>query len=52
MAQKYPLTSEELEAKVEAWHNGAGTDQELHVWLGMTWEQYKHWAETGEINTL
>ncbi len=50
MAQRdLPLTSEELDARIEAWHNGDGEDQ-LHEYLGLTWEQYKQWAETGDIN--
>jgi hypothetical protein len=30
---------------VEAWHLGqAGEDQELHEYLGLTWEEYAVWA--------
>jgi len=42
------LTPEELEARIDAWHNGDGEGQELHEYLGWTWEQYKNWVKTGE----
>lgn len=41
-----PLTSDELDARIDAWHNGDGEGQELHEHLGWTWEQYKQWVET------
>ncbi len=31
---------------VEAWHNGDGSTQELHEYLGMTWEEYSKWCIT------
>jgi hypothetical protein len=34
---------------VEAWHEGAGEGLELHEFLGMTWDEYGHWARTAEL---
>ena len=47
---RQPLTSDELDARIDSWHNGDGEGQSIHEYLGWTWEQYKHWAETGELN--
>jgi hypothetical protein len=38
------IPADELDAKVEAWHNGAGEGKPLHEFLGMTWEQYAEWV--------
>lgn len=29
---------------VELWHSGQGPGQELHEFLGLTWEQYGQWV--------
>lgn len=35
---------------IDLWHlDLVGRDQELHEFLGWTWEQYTSWVETGEI---
>ncbi|MFZ2725139.1 MAG: hypothetical protein WAX77_02690 [Methylococcaceae bacterium] len=35
----------EIDEYVEQWHLGvAGENQELHEFLGMTWEEYSLWA--------
>jgi len=37
---------------INAWHNGAGGNQELWQYLGWTWKQYKTWVETGKISPV
>lgn len=35
---------------ISAWHDASDDDGvQLHEYLGMTWEQYAHWAETGQL---
>ena len=34
-----------IDDAIDAWHKASGEPQTLPEWLGMTWEQYKHWAE-------
>ena len=29
---------------IDAWHDGAGEDQKLHEFLGMTWDEYCQWV--------
>lgn len=41
-------SDEEIDNTIERWHRGHGLDQSLHAFLGWTWEEYKHWVETGE----
>lgn len=43
------LTPDEVDARINAWHNGAGQDQEIYEYLGWTREQYLLWVETWEI---
>jgi hypothetical protein len=31
------------------WHDGWGSAQPLHEYLHLTWEQYKTWAEGGQL---
>lgn len=51
---RQPLTPEELDARITAWHDAPSdsyiAQMELHEYLGWSWEQYKHWVETGELN--
>lgn len=51
-----PLTVEELEDKISTWHDAPSDSHlasvPLHEYLGWSWEQYKHWVETGEINDV
>ena len=36
---------DEIDRFIEAWHEGrAGTQIELHDYLGMTWSEYQRWA--------
>jgi hypothetical protein len=37
----------ELDDAVTAWHEGAGADIDLHDYLGLTWEEYSAWIESG-----
>jgi hypothetical protein len=41
------MTPDEIDNAVDAWHEGGGHGVQLHEYLGWTWEQYGHWAETG-----
>lgn len=41
---------EDIDDFVEAWHEGReGANQELHEYLGMSWEEYSIWATTPSI---
>ncbi|HXN37229.1 MAG TPA: hypothetical protein VN892_04270 [Solirubrobacteraceae bacterium] len=35
----------DIEDFVGAWHDGNGLGQELHDYLGMTWNEYALWVE-------
>lgn len=35
----------DIESWVRDWHNGNGSGQELHEYLGMTWPEYQLWVE-------
>jgi hypothetical protein len=37
------MKDESLDDQIEAWHNGAGENQELYTFLGMTLEEYQLW---------
>lgn len=40
----------EINDKIDLWHfNLEGQGQELHEFLGWTWEEYVEWVETGVI---
>lgn len=39
------VLTDEVDDFVEDWHEGRkGIDQELHQYLGMTWEEYSVWS--------
>lgn len=39
------VLTDEIDDLVQDWHDGkAGEDQELHEFLGMTWQEYSVWA--------
>lgn len=40
-----PRTLNQIDDAVDAWHDGAGQGQELHEYLGMTWDEYSLWAQ-------
>jgi hypothetical protein len=40
----------DIEDFVKAWHEGGGFGQELHDYLGLTWNEYALWVE--RPNTL
>jgi len=42
------MSDKELYEQIESWHKGAGADQNLHEFLGWTWDEYARWVETGE----
>lgn len=39
------LSEEELDERIDAWHNGDGDDLELHEYLGVSWQDYAAWVE-------
>jgi len=39
----------QVEALITRWHDGEGDGQDLHTWLGMTWEAYGTWVATTEV---
>ncbi|WP_068059187.1 hypothetical protein [Nocardia xishanensis] len=39
------MTDDEIDDRVDAWHNGAGGGMPLHEYLGMTWSEYAEWVE-------
>lgn len=39
------VLTDEIDDFVEAWHEGReGVDQDLHEYLGMSWEEYSVWS--------
>lgn len=47
------VTAEEIDSHVARWHEAPigslAAQVDLPEYLEMTWEQYRHWAATGEI---
>jgi len=43
------LSDKLVRNKIEAWHNGSGSSQELHDYLGWSWEEYKQYVESKTI---
>jgi hypothetical protein len=43
------VEAEEIHDYLDIWHDGSDNDLELHEYLGMTWEQYAVWAESGVL---
>ncbi len=43
------ITEDEVDARVEQWHNLNGSDCPLHTFLGWTEPEYARWVETCEI---
>jgi hypothetical protein len=43
------MTNDEIEDKIEEWHEGAGPDKELHEYLGFTLDEYKDWFKTNLV---
>lgn len=42
--------AERIDDCVSWWHNAEGQDEvPLHEYLGMDWDEYVHWALTGEL---
>jgi hypothetical protein len=46
-----PTTPENIDDRIDAWHDGGGRNLELHEYLGWTREQYKAWLERSEYPT-
>ncbi|MGE7983705.1 hypothetical protein [Solibacillus sp. NPDC093137] len=45
------VTKENINDLIEEWHENDDLHQELHEFLGLTWEQYAHWVKTDELPT-
>jgi len=43
------VTEDEIEDRIEAWHEGEGPDGDLPEFLGWTEQEYNRYVETGEI---
>lgn len=42
--------SDDILDAVDAWHYSDDREtNELHEWLGLTWEQYAAWVESGKL---
>lgn len=42
------VTKENIDQRVEDWHNSDST-LPLHEYLGMSFEDYAYWGETGRL---
>lgn len=42
--RKGRVAADRINEHIDAWHKSAYTDQPLHEYLGMTWEQYSRWV--------
>ncbi len=53
-------TAEDIDDHIDRWHDAEGmvegdagdTQESLAQYLGMTWEEYKHWVETSELPSI
>ncbi len=43
------VLEDEIDDFVDQWHEDEDTTQELHEYLGMTWEEYSAWATKPSI---
>jgi len=39
------ISADRINDHIDAWHQCLDTDQLLHEYLGMTWEQYSRWVK-------
>jgi len=44
------VKSESIDDQIDRWHRGEGGDLPLHVFLGMSWSQYKAWVEQRKVD--
>ena len=42
-------TEEDFLDEIDRWHSGAGEGQSLATFLGMSWPEYKAWAEGDDL---
>jgi len=40
---------EEIDSFVARWHDGDGADEQLHEYLGMSWQEYSLWGTTPSL---
>jgi len=48
MLNKHVVTEENIHDLIDEWHEG-DSNQELHEFLGFTFEEYARWVETDEF---
>jgi hypothetical protein len=41
-------TKENIDDLIDEWHE-SNSELPLHEYLGLTWEQYKHWIKSDEL---
>lgn len=46
------MTDEEINDRVDYWHDNPELNVPLHEYLGMTWNEYKAWVEQTFEGTL
>lgn len=47
------ISADRIDSHIDAWHQSIDTDQPLHEYLGMTWEQYSRWVtDPSTLNEL
>jgi hypothetical protein len=42
-------SAEDIDDWIDCWHMADGIGRPLHVHLGLTWEEYRHWGATGRL---
>jgi hypothetical protein len=47
-----PLSKENIDDRIDDWHDGEGVCENLHAHLGLSMEQYAYWVEKGELPCL
>lgn len=44
------VNESDIDIFIGKWHNETSNCGQLHDYLGLTWEQYRTWVKTGEID--
>lgn len=42
-------TPDQIDDYIDNWHDSAENGTPLHTFLGLTWDEYKRWAENGAL---
>lgn len=43
------VTDEQIDDRIDEWHESTTDDGPLHEWLGMTWVEFGQWLEGGSV---